>query len=170
VNRRVGPRTAMAALALLLLYWGGLALMHRAAYANTIAVAGQVANSHGEKLIRGAAMPTLATPFRWQSVVETDRALYRFQVGVGPANQPAASERVDRFEKPSGQTAQLIAIGEKTRAAQTLLRFARFPLAKLSDANCVGHTLVQLADLRYTEPGSARGSFSVDIPIDCPLP
>jgi inner membrane protein len=169
-NRSVGRRTAIAALLLLIVYWGGLALMHRAAYANTVSIADEVAADHGEKFIRGAAMPTLATPFSWQSVAETDRALYRFTVGVGPVNQPRAGEEVDRFEKPTGETARLISIGEKTRDAQVLLGFARFPIAKLSESNCVGHTLVQLADLRYTEPGARRGSFSVDIPVDCPAP
>lgn len=167
-NRQVGRRTAIAALVLLVVYWGGLAIMHRAAYANTVSIADEVASRHGEKFMRGAAMPTLATPFHWQSAAETDRALYRFTVGVGAVTQPREGEQVDRFEKPTGQTAELISIGEKTRPAQTLLGFARFPIAKLSEPNCIGRTLVQLADLRYTEPGAARGSFSVDIPVDCP--
>jgi len=26
-----------------------------------------------------------------------------------------------------------------------------------------------LADLRYTEPGKSTGTFSLELPIDCPL-
>lgn len=168
VNRLVGQRTAGAALILLLMYWGGLALMHRAAYAKTIAVADTIAARHDEKLIRGAAMPMVATPLRWQSIVETDLAMYRFRVVVGARDEAGGGNPIERFEKPKGETAQLISVAERSRPAQIMLDFARFPLAELSDTNCVGRTLVQLADLRYTEPGAARGNFSVEIPVDCP--
>lgn len=170
INRRVGSRTALAALALLVLYWCGLALMHRAAYAKTVAVADAIAARQGEKFLRGAAMPMVATPLRWQSVAETNLAVYRFRVEVGA--QAAASSRssIDRFEKPTGGAAQLVSVAERSRPAQVLLEFARFPLAQLADTNCLGRTLVQLADLRYTEPGAARGNFSVEIPVDCPAP
>ncbi|HSB26313.1 MAG TPA: hypothetical protein VLE19_00595, partial [Pyrinomonadaceae bacterium] len=54
------------------------------------------------------------------------------------------------------------------RRTQVFLGFARFPVAKLADPNCTSQTLVQLADLRYTEPGTSRGSFSLEVPVDCP--
>lgn len=168
VNRRMGRRTAVAALTLLVVYWGALALIHRAAYAKTVATADAIAAQHGEKFIRGAAMPMVATPLRWQSVAETDIAMYRFRVEVGTQRKATTGNPIDRFEKPTGQTAQLISVAEQSRAAQILLDFSRFPLAQLADTNCVGRTLVQLADLRYTEPGTARGNFSVEIPVDCP--
>ncbi len=160
VNRRVGRRTAMAVLTLVVVYWGALALMHRAAYVKTVAVADAIAARHGEKFIRGAAMPMVATPLRWQSVAETDLAMYRFKVEVGAPTEAMNRNSIDRFEKPSGPSAQLVSVAERSRPAQVLLDFARFPLAQLSDTNCVGRTLVQLADLRYTEPGAGRGNFS----------
>jgi hypothetical protein len=48
------------------------------------------------------------------------------------------------------------------------LGFARFPVMQLADPSCTSRTLVQLADLRYTEPGRSRGSFAFELPIDCP--
>ena len=30
---------------------------------------------------------------------------------------------------------------------------------------CFGETLVQFADLRYTEPGAVRGNFALEIPV-----
>lgn len=168
-EKRARQSTAIAALALVVIYWGGLALMHRVAYANTLTIAGDVANRQSETLTRAATMPMLATPVRWQAVVETDRAIYRFPVGVkdqGP--QSIQVDRIDRFEKPTGQAAEIVARAESDRRAQTLLGFARFPLARVADTNCVGRTLVQFADLRYTEPGAARGNFGVNIPVDCP--
>jgi membrane-bound metal-dependent hydrolase YbcI (DUF457 family) len=167
-EKRARQSTAIAALALVAIYWGGLALVHRAAHANTLAIAGDVANRHGEKFIRAATMPMLATPLRWQAVAETDRAIYRFSVGVKSQGTVARVDEVDRFEKPTGQAAEIVALAEGDRRAQVLLGFARFPLAKVADTNCTGRTLVQIADLRYTEPGAARGNFAVNIPVDCP--
>jgi hypothetical protein len=168
-EKRVRQSTAIAALTLVVIYWGGLALMHRAAYANTLVIAGDVANRQGEKFIRAATMPTLATPLRWLAVAETDRAIYRFPVGVsGKSLDRSSADRIDRFEKPTGRADEIAIEAEADRRAQVLLGFARFPLAKVSDTNCTGRTLVQIADLRYTEPGAARGNFAVNIPVDCP--
>jgi hypothetical protein len=54
--------------------------------------------------------------------------------------------------------------------AQVLLGFARFPIARVENANCNGQALVQFADLRYTEPGASRGAFSLNVSIDSPAP
>jgi len=161
--RRLRKSIAFAALAFVVGYWGALALMHHAAYENAFTRAGQLAAEHGEHLVRIAAMPTAANPLRWQSVAETDRAFYRFFVGVA---QPSTSP--DRFEKPSGLSEQLVSDASLDPRAQVLLGFARFPLARVESENCIGQTLVQFADLRYTEPGGARGNFSLNVPVECP--
>jgi len=161
--RRLRKSIAFAALAFVVCYWGALALMHHAAYENAFTRAGQLAAEHGEHLVRVAAMPTAANPLRWQSVAETDRAFYRFFVGVA---QPSTSP--DRFEKPSGLSEQLVSDASLDPRAQVLLGFARFPLARVESENCIGQTLVQFADLRYTEPGGARGNFSLNVPVECP--
>ena len=54
------------------------------------------------------------------------------------------------------------------RPARVFLGFARFPVMQLAEPDCVTRTLVQLADLRYTEPGGSRGPFALEVPIDCP--
>src|SRR6266446_1929775 len=161
--RRLRKSIAFAALAFVVCYWGALALMHHAAYENAFTRAGQLAAEHGEHLVRVAAMPTAANPLRWQSVAETDRAFYRFFVGVA---QPSTSP--DRFEKPSGLSQQLVSYASLDPRAQVLLGFARFPLARVESENCIGQTLVQFADLRYTEPGGSRGNFSLNVPVECP--
>jgi len=155
---------AFAALAFVVCYWGALALMHHAAYQNAFTRADQLAAENAEHLIRVVAMPTAANPLRWQSVAETDQAIYRFFVGV--AAQPSTSP--ERFEKPSGLSEQLVSAASLDPRAQVLLGFARFPLAQVESENCIGQTLVQFADLRYTEPGGSRGNFSLSVPVDCP--
>ena len=167
-QRQVGQRTAITALALLIIYWVGLAFAHRAAAANTLSIANSIAAPQHERLIRAATMPTQATPFRWQSVAETDVAIYKFAVSVVNDSTDINNISVARFEKPGGQEAQPVSVAERDRRAQALLGFARFPLAHINTDNCIGQALVQFADLRYTEPGRGRGNFSVNIPVDCP--
>jgi inner membrane protein len=168
VQRRVGQRTALTALALLLIYWVGLGFAHRAAAAQTLSIANSIAAPHNERVIRAATMPSEANPFRWQAVAETDAAIYKFPVSVVNDSSDIDKSTVARFEKPAGVAAQLVSVAERDRRAQALLGFARFPLARVNTDNCLGQALVQFADLRYTEPGRGRGNFSVNIPVDCP--
>src|SRR5882672_8018617 len=126
-------------------------------------------------------MPTAANPFQWLCVAETDRAIYRFFVGVvGQPQSPnlagsivegsraGSTIAIERYEKPTGQSEQLASVASRDPRAQILLGFARFPIARVEADSCVGQTLVQFADLRYTEPGTSRGSFALSVPVECP--
>ena len=168
---------AAGALAGLVVYWGALGFAHRAAYRDASDVATHAAGTISERVLRVAAMPTLANPLRWSCVAETDRAIYRYFIKLAdsPQSPPAivdgyrtdSPEAIERYEKPSGRGAELSALAAEDRRAKILLNFARFPLAKAQDENCVSQTIVQIADLRYTEPGASRGSFSLNLPVEC---
>ena len=160
-----GRAPAFAALIFLLLYWGSLWFIHNRALDTASQVAHQLAGARNEQVLKVAAMPSAANPFRWQSLAETDRAMYKYDVALGAANAQGA---IEHFEKPQGPAAQLLAIAQRDRRAGILFGFARFPAVAVEDPNCLGRTLVQIADLRYTEPGRARANFSVSIPVDCP--
>ena len=180
LEKRFGTLIPRVALILVVGYWGALAWMHQAAVRNATIFATQLSSSRGESLVRTAAMPTVANPFRWVCVAETDRAMYRFFVGVGPGSfehdlanivegrRSNSSTVIERYEKPSGLGMELLAEASKDRRAQILLDFSRFSIARVQTDNCIGQTLVQFADLRYTEPGEPRGNFSLDVPVDCP--
>jgi inner membrane protein len=167
---------AGAALALIVLYWAGLAFVHRVAYNNASAVASAAVAGNSERVARVAAMPTLANPLLWSCVAETDRAIYRFFVRLGEPRPQLplvdgyrndSPNAIERYEKPTGRAAELSQIASQDRRAQILLNFARFPLARPQDENCVSQTIVQIADLRYTEPGAPRGIFSLNVPVEC---
>ena len=181
IQKRVGKTLAVGALSFVVIYWGALAWAQHAAYRSAEAESNAIASQRGERFIRVAAMPTAANPFQWLCVAETDRALYRFLVGVvgqepaqDPArsivegNRPASMTAIERYEKPTGQSEQLASAASVDPRAQILLGFARFPIARVESDNCIGQTLVQFADLRYTEPGTSRGSFSLSVPVECP--
>ena len=175
-QRWASRRLAVAALSFVVLYWGALAWAHHLAYRNAETDSRAIAAQQGEGFIRVAVMPTAANPFQWLCVAETDRAMYRFFVGTsgkgaagGTEMQVAqATTALERYEKPTGQSEQLVSIAARDGRAQILLGFARFPMARVESDNCIGQTLVQFADLRYTEPGTARGNFSLSVPVDCP--
>ena len=165
VRERWGERIAFVAFAIVLAYWSLLGFAHARAVTDGREEATRIVAPSGETVQRLAAMPTLANPLRWDCVFETDRATYRFRVHLNTDDSPP---RVIRYEKPSGALAQVMNTVEEQKPARIFLGFARFPVARLADADCTTQTLVQLADLRYTEPGRSRGVFSLELPVDCP--
>jgi len=100
--------------------------------------------------------------------MKTDRATYRFNLSL-LRNLPASSALV-RYENLEGVEAKTVAEAERDSRAQVFLEFARYPVMRVVGEDCLTQTLVQFADLRYTEPGNGRGTFSLDLPVDCPLP
>lgn len=166
-RERWGRNIAYVGIALVLCYWSLLAFAHSRAVARGNEEAAIMAN--GEMVLRLAAMPRLANPFRWDCVFETDRAMYRFDLGLLSFSAGDGPGNPVRYEKPGPDLQPVIDYVSQQRSAQVFLGFARFPVLKLADPGCATRTLVQLADLRYTEPGRSRGAFSLELPIDCPV-
>ena len=164
-GERWGGRIALAAFAVVLCYWIFLAFAHGRALERGGEHAMQLASTNGEVVGRVAAMPRLANPFRWDYVFETDRATYRFDIGV--LDGSGTSDAV-RYAKPTGELKAALDSVAQQKPVRVFLGFARFPVLQLADPDCVTRTLVQIADLRYTEPGRSRGTFSLEMPVDCP--
>ena len=164
-RERWDSRIAFVAFALVLCYWTGLAFAHARALTRGGEEATRLASANGETVARLAAMPRLANPFRWDFVFETDRATYRFDVGVMESKDTGDAVR---YAKPTGELKVALDSISQQKPVRVFLGFARFPVLQFDDPDCVTRTLVQLADLRYTEPGRSRGSFSLEVPVDCP--
>jgi len=164
-RERWGSKIAFAAIGVVVVYWGALAFFHSRALERGRDEANRIVGPNGESVSRLAAMPTLANPLRWDFVFETDRATYRFPVVL---NGQTPAGRVIRYPKPSGKLAAALEAAARDKPAHVFLGFARFPVAQLADPDCTTQTLLQLADLRYTEPGRSRGTFAVELPVDCP--
>jgi len=160
---RLGSKLAMTSLVAVVAYWGALMFAHSKAEGRAFEQAALVAGKD-EKISRLAAMPTLANPFGWDCVFATDKATYRFHLTLG---SEAHVSRVVRYEKPTGPLDRVLKEVSEDRRTQIFLGFARFPVAKLSDEDCTSQTFLQLADLRYTEPGTSRGTFTLELPVDC---
>ncbi len=164
-GERWGSKLALLSFALLVAYWGALAFAHARAMQLATEEATRMIRVNDEKLTRLAAMPTLANPLRWDCVFETGQATYRFNLRLG-SGQPVGN--VVRYEKPSPELQEALQSVSNDRRIRVFLGFARFPVAILAEPGCTTQTLVELADLRYTEPGRSRGTFSLELPVDCP--
>jgi inner membrane protein len=163
---RWGSKIPILGLVVATIYVSCLAYAHRVALQQTRPLSNLIASQNGESVLELAAMPTLANPFYWQTVFETDRATYRFNLRL---NADPDLSHVIRYEKPTPEVTPVLERALKERPSQIFMEFARFPVVKIVP-NCIGQTLVQFADLRYTEPGSGRGTFSLDVPVECPAP
>jgi inner membrane protein len=158
-------RIARASLSVVVVYLAALAGLHFVALGEAKAKAAEIARLHSEQTLQVAAMPTLGDPSYWTCVTETNRATYKFNFSLW---RRAQDESVVRYEKPSGAAAVAIAEAERDTRAQALIGFMRFPAFRIVGEDCATQTLVQFADLRYTEPGKRNASFSLEVPIDCP--
>ncbi len=164
IGHRYGVSVAIAALALVIIYLGGLSILHGRALERAESVAAQIAGRDGETTLRLAAMPVLANPLRWQCVAETARSTFRFELTLG--ERDSAIHKFARYEKAQGDNERLVALAAKDKRAAILLEFARFPVARV-EGDCLTRALVQFADLRYTELGVRRGNFSREVPVSC---
>lgn len=166
IGGRAGAKIAIAALATVTVYCAGLAVTHAVALRQAEGQAVNIAKQNAEHVVEVAAMPTVANPTKWVCVLETDRATYRFNLSL-LHRSPGASDII-RSERPEGLSAEAVAQAARDSRSQVFLGFARFPVVRVVGEDCATQTLVQFADLRYTEPGKQRGTFSLDVPVDCP--
>lgn len=164
--RRWGHRIAVAALVVVVVYLGALASLHWFAVREAQIEARAIVSLYGESITDIAAMPTLANPFQWSCVVETESAAYRFELSLAGGHRPLS--QLVRHERAETSDSPIVERASQDRRAQIFLDFARFPVARVVGADCMTQTLVQFADLRYTQPGAARGTFSLEVPVDCP--
>lgn len=166
IAQRWGSRIALIAFMVVAVYCGSLASLHWFAINAARIEARTIVSQYGESITDIAAMPTLANPFEWSCVVETEHAAYRFELALSISHsglsQLIRHDRADTAESPAVEQAL------RDERARIFLDFARFPVARVVGADCMTQTLVQLADLRYTQPGGGRGTFSLDVPVDCP--
>lgn len=167
VDERWGRKIAVVAIVAVTLYGISLATLHVFAVREGWDHARIIATQNGESVTDVAAMPTLANPFHWLCVVETESAAYRFELSLIDGHN--ASVNLVRHERADNSASPAVERASQDRRAEIFLGFARFPVARVLGADCLSETLVQFADLRYTQPGTTRGSFALELPVECPV-
>lgn len=160
-----GARVACVALLALAAYLGLLWGLQQRAEILAQTRAQQIAASNGETVTEVAAMPMPGNPVRWLCLATTGRATYRFEVSL---IQQAATRPPERFAQNTAEESVTVQQAyTQDERARIWREFARFPAARVT-GSCATATLVQLADLRYTEPGAGNGSFGLTVPVNCP--
>jgi inner membrane protein len=162
---RFGRRAPALALALVVAYCVVLSVVQARAQGEAEIHADILAGREGQRLLRVAATPVLADPLTWRCLADADRSTFRFDMKLGTLPFRELRNRVG-YAKPSGAEAGTVARASEGYAARVFLDFARFPVARVVPGEA-GASVVQFADLRYTEPGSrARvGGFALDVPV-----
>ena len=114
-------------------------------------------NYRGQTPLEVAAFPKPSNPVFWYGVVETDNAVFRLDVPVGPAGE-FDPESADAHYKPEPSLTLKNAIGSP--AAVEFLHFARFPLASVQHEG--DRFQVRLRDVRFeSEPPGRQGIIAV---------
>jgi inner membrane protein len=165
LGTRLGWRVTAFALALVVVYCGALLFVQRNAHRTAEELARDIAGE-GERILRVAATPVLATPFVWRCMAEAEHFTFRFEMNPDAFNFDNLP-KVVVYGKPEGEEAEVVARAARDENARVLLDFARFPVARVRREE-TGGWVVQFADLRFTEPGArARvGGFALDVPVN----
>ena len=165
VHQKWGHRIAITAFTIVLVYWAALAVLHSLALSQAWTRASVIASQNGESVTDVAAMPSLGNPFQWLCIVQTEKVTYRFELSLldrrAKVGNTEREERADPFSSP------VVSSAAQDRRGQIFLDFARFPVVRVVGSDCLSETLVQFADLRYTKPGIQRGTFALEIPVEC---
>jgi membrane-bound metal-dependent hydrolase YbcI (DUF457 family) len=131
---RVG---ATIALVTVLIYIGGRSIWH----GNAVALM-ENRSYRGESPRRVAAFAESDSPLHWHGIVETERAFYDLDIGVGPGSTFNPDSAVVSY-KPEGSAA--LDAARATESVRRFLEAAKFPKASVEKTNS-GYR-VQLRDL-----------------------
>ncbi len=111
----------------------------------------------GQVPLEVAAFPRPSNPLLWSGVVETDNALFKLEVPLGPVRE-FDPELAEVYYKPEASLTLRNAISSST--AIEFLSFARFPLAHVEPEG-LGFQ-VRLRDMRFeSELAGRRGIIAV---------
>jgi hypothetical protein len=146
VDEKRARKLGLGALGGLLVYLLCLTVLHVAAVFQT-AEAAHTAIAPNEQVTGIDALPTEINPFRWRSVVATEKAFYLADIYTFNQREP----RFERHARETGDPA-VIEAARGPRDAQIFLRFARFPVARTIATD--GGTEVEFEDLRFAGPSN----------------
>jgi hypothetical protein len=157
--RSKAPRGRVGALvgfSLIVLYLGV-----RAEFQNGATALMEARAYHGEAPKHVAAFPESFSPFSWQGLIETERALYRVEVdeGFGGSFDPEDATAIFKPEPSAALDA-----AEQTRTAALFLQTARFPIATV-EGTTTG-TRVEIRDLAYMASGVSKREVLAVIDLD----
>jgi membrane-bound metal-dependent hydrolase YbcI (DUF457 family) len=122
-KRASGRGSAIAALALILVYLGARGILHSRAVDLL-----ESHDYHGRVALAVGAFPESTSPFEWRGVVSTDNTIEEVGVPFGLGREFDPEHSATQY-KPDDSP--VLEAGEQTAAARRFLEYARFPLASV---------------------------------------
>ncbi len=147
---------ALFALVMIVLYFGGRAILHHRAEEMLKARIYQ-----GAAPLSVEAYPSPFTPFVWRGIVETENTVEEFDVPLLPGAYFDVSRGVTHF-KPDDSPA--LEAARKTVTVQRFLRFARFPIARVMRLR-EGYE-VTLRDVRFSGDATNWAGFLASVEMN----
>jgi inner membrane protein len=152
-NETQARRLSTGVLAALLIYLAALVALHHFALKKAQPLIATVQAREGNEGVTLSALPVAARPLVWRVVVSTDRAFYLTDVNLLKA--VPALDFAARHLRKQGDI-QAITTAHQTAQAQTFLRFARFPVSRVSAFDESGAPAeVEIRDVRF-QPVSSQ--------------
>lgn len=152
-SRKLAPPArsgAVAALLLILLFWGIRDYEHRHAVAAVEALTYQ-----GQVPVRVSAGPYMGNPFRWYAVAETRDFYEMMDVDSRQPKVDPEGRATRRYKSPD--TAVTLA-ASRSYLGRAYVGWARFPVLESEQLNpAPGGYLVRFFDLRYAYPNLPQG-------------
>jgi inner membrane protein len=106
------------------------------------------------------AFPSMANPFEWTGVVETESAYHVLGASALASDVDLRHDRIFRKPEPSPE----LSAAMETRTGRIFMDFARFPWAESAQTDD-GYE-VSIRDLRFFSTFAQRRGFVVDISLD----
>jgi membrane-bound metal-dependent hydrolase YbcI (DUF457 family) len=122
-KRTSGGGSAIAALALILLYVGARGILHGRAVDLL-----ESHDYHGRIALAVGAFPESTSPLEWRGVVSTDNTIEEIGVPFGLGREFDPEHSLTQY-KPDDSA--VLEAGQQTATAQRFLKYARFPIASV---------------------------------------
>jgi membrane-bound metal-dependent hydrolase YbcI (DUF457 family) len=154
-KRTSGGGSAIAALALILVYLAARGVLHSRAVDLL-----ESHDYHGRVALAVGAFPESTSPFEWRGVVSTDNTIEELRVSFGIGREFDSEHSATQY-KPDDSP--ILEAGEETAVAQRFLTYARFPLASVVRTGN-GYQF-ELRDARFATDDASSSNILVRVRI-----
>jgi membrane-bound metal-dependent hydrolase YbcI (DUF457 family) len=154
-KRTSGGGSAIAALALILVYAGARGILHSRAVDLL-----ESHDYHGRVALAVGAFPESASPLEWRGVASTDNTIEELSVPFGGGREFDPEHSATQY-KPDDSP--VLEAGEQTAVAQRFLTYARFPLASVVRTGN-GYQF-ELRDARFATDDASSSNILVRVRI-----
>jgi len=158
IDEKAARELNIASVSAVVLYIVALAILHVVAMFRSAEVA-QVAVAPNKQIVEVNALPVEANPLKWRAIVSTEDGYHVCDIDLLQSSTNPSMTLTD-FPRLTGDAAGLEAISGN-RDAATFLRFARYPVARVSPGP-EGET-VEVEDIRF---GVKNNAFRIRVDLD----